>query len=80
MTDHLNLVTEDFQRFVETVNFSVESHRGVEVKDVVEAVDRILDLARGLGVPLAADLRGVHSVVHRNRRREVEVVEDGECG
>ncbi len=80
VADHLHFVAEEFHRFPETIDFSVERQRGIEVEKVVEAVGCVHHLARCLGIPLAAYLGRVHTVIHGDRGRDVDVFEKRECG
>ena len=77
---HLHLVAEELERFPETVNLCVERDGGVEVEDIVESVGGILHFSRGLRVPLAPYLGGVHAVVEADGGRDVYVLEELEGG
>ena len=83
MAHHLQFLpqfAQEFHGLKETINLGAQCHAEVEVKDVVETIGRIPYHSTGVRVPLLTYLAGVHAVVHRQRRCDVEVLEHVEGG
>ena len=81
MTDHqqfLTQFTKEFQRFEEAINLGTQRHRNIKVKNVVKTVSRIPDHSTCIRIPLLPDLAGIHSVIHRDWRRDIEVFHGNE--
>ena len=80
VTDHLNLITQEWQRFIKTIQGSRRRDRSVKIVNTIKTIRSVAGYqSLFLRIIFLFDLAGVPTFLIIERGRNIQVLEHGEC-